>query len=108
MIEAIFMRVIVFFDLPTLTKKQRKEANRFRMFLLKDGYYMLQLSIYSRIVRGRDSLAKHLNRLTANLPPEGSVRCLEVTEKQFVNMKILLGPPKVQEKLVTGQQLLLF
>lgn len=108
MSEGIFMRMIVFFDLPTLTKKQRRAANQFRNFLLKDGYYMVQLSIYSRIIKGRDSLKKHENRLIAHLPPEGSVRCLEVTEKQYVNMKILLGPAKIQEKLVTGEQLLLF
>ena len=76
------MRIIVFFDLPVTTAAKRKAANQFRQFLLKDGYQMLQLSVYSRIVKGRDSLQKHHNRLCANLPQEGSIRCLEVTEKQ--------------------------
>lgn len=92
------MRIIVFFDLPVTTAAKRKAANQFRQFLLKDGYQMLQLSIYNRIVKGRDSLQKHDNRLCANLPQEGSIRCLEVTEKQFATMKLLLGELKTQEK----------
>lgn len=53
------MRIIVFFDLPVTTVSKRKAANQFRHFLLKDGYQMLQLSVYSRIVKGRDALQKH-------------------------------------------------
>ena len=68
------MRIIVFFDLPVTTVAKRKAANQFRHFLLKDGYQMLQLSVYSRIVKGRDALQKHHNRLCANLPQEGSIR----------------------------------
>ena len=68
MSEAQFMRIIVFFDLPVTTAAKRKAANQFRLFLQKDGYQMLQLSVYSRIVRGRDSLQKHHTRLRNNLP----------------------------------------
>lgn len=100
------MRIIVFFDLPVITAAKRKAANQFRQFLLKDGYQMLQLSVYSRIVKGRDSLQKHHNRL--NLPQEGSIRCLEITEKQYAAMKLLLGELKTQEKKVNSDQLLLF
>lgn len=108
MSEAKFMRLIVFFDLPVTTKAKRKAANQFRQFLLKDGYQMLQLSVYARIVRGRDSLEKHNRRLCEHLPEEGSIRCLEVTEKQFASMKILLGELKLQEKKVNANQMLLF
>lgn len=108
MSEAIFMRIIVFFDLPVTTKAKQKAANQFRQFLLKDGYQMLQLSVYTRIVRGRDSSEKHNKRLKANLPEEGSIRCLEVTEKQFAGMDILLGEKKIQEKTVNADQFLLF
>lgn len=102
------MRLIVFFDLPVTTSEKRKAANQFRHFLQKDGYEMLQLSVYSRIVRGRDVLQKHHNRLQKNLPEEGQVRCLEVTEKQFAGMIMLLGSPKTREKKVNADQLLLF
>lgn len=108
MSEATFMRIIVFFDLPVTTKAKRRAASQFRKFLLKDGYQMLQLSVYTRIVRGRDSLEKHNKRLTQHLPEEGSVRCLEVTEKQFTSMLLLVGELKPQEEKVNANQMLLF
>lgn len=108
MSEIKFMRIIVFFDLPVTTKAKQRAANQFRQFLIKDGYQMMQLSVYSRIVRGRDALLKHQKRLIEHLPEEGSVRCLEITEKQYTAMKILLGTVKVQEKKVNSDQMLLF
>lgn len=108
MSEERFMRLIVFFDLPVTTAAKRRAANQFRQFLIKDGYQMLQLSVYSRIVRGRDAVAKHNKRLCENLPKEGAIRCLEVTEKQFAGMAILLGELKVEEKKVDSSQMLLF
>lgn len=102
------MRLIVFFDLPVTTAEKRKAANRFRLFLQKDGYQMLQLSVYARIVRGRDALQKHYTRLQKNLPQEGQVRCLEVTEKQFAGMQMLIGSPRPREKKVNSDQFLLF
>lgn len=102
------MRMIVFFDLPVKTAEERKIANKFRKSLIKDGYSMLQLSVYSRIVRGRDTLAKHQKRLLQMLPAQGNVRCLEVTEKQYANMKLLIGTPRSQEKQINAQQFLLF
>ena len=98
MSEGVFMRMIVLFDLPVTTKAKMRAANQFRQFLLKDGYQMLQLSIYTRIIKGRDALEKHHKRLVAHLPEEGSIRCLSITEKQFASMEILVGEKKPQEK----------
>lgn len=70
MSEEVFMRMIVLFDLPVTTKAKMRTANQFRQFLLKDGYQMLQLSIYTRIIKGRDALEKHHKRLVAHLPEE--------------------------------------
>lgn len=106
--KAKFMRLIVFFDLPVTTAAKRRAANRFRHFLIKDGYQMLQLSVYARIVRGRDGLHKHYTRLQKNLPEEGQVRCLEVTEKQYAGMLMLIGEMKPREKKVNANQILLF
>ena len=102
------MRMIVFFDLPVTTPAKKRAYVVFRRFLLKDGYDMLQWSVYSRIVNGRDDAEKHLLRLERNLPKEGSIRCLEISEKQFVSMKLLLGQLSFQEKQVTADQMLLF
>ncbi len=68
---------------------------------------MIQWSLYGRIVNGFDSMETHLKRLNANLPPKGSIRCLQISEKQFANMKILVGKPKKQEKKVNSCQLIL-
>lgn len=102
-----FMRMIVFFDLPTLTKTDRKNASHFRAFLIKDGYTMLQLSVYSRICKGNDDVEKHAKRLKSLIPKQGSVRLLTVTEKQYASMEILVGTLKKEEQ-IGDKQLLLF
>ena len=83
-----FMRMIVFFDLPVQTKTQRREATKFRNFLLKDGYHMLQ---YSRVCNGTDAVDKHRERLRDRLPKNGAIRMLVITEKQYESIEILLG-----------------
>ena len=62
------MRILVFFDLPVKTKKQRREATRFRNFLLNDGYHMVQFSVYARVCNGMDAVNKHRGRIKNNLP----------------------------------------
>ena len=102
------MRLLVFFDLPVTTREAKREYVKFRRFLLKDGYDMLQWSVYGRISGGADAVEKHVNRLKNNLPPAGSVRCLPVSEKQFARMLFMIGPKKKQETKVTADQMLLF
>jgi len=102
------MRLLVFFDLPVVTKAERRAYTLFRRFLINDGYDMIQYSVYGRILNGNDSLEKHFKRLVSNLPPEGSVRCLSVTEKQYASMKMLVGLPLFQEKAIKANQMLLF
>lgn len=102
------MRLLVFFDLPVVSKEERRAYTLFRRFLINDGYDMIQFSVYGRIVNGNDALEKHMRRLVNSLPPEGSVRCLTVTEKQYTNMKFLVGLPLFQEKALKVNQMLLF
>lgn len=102
-----WMRLLVFFDLPVVQPNDRRNYTRFRAFLLQDGYNMVQFSVYSRIIHTQESVEKHLSRLRANLPPAGSVRCMQVTEKQYASVLILVGVPTNQEKTVTNSQLLL-
>ena len=103
-----YMRMLVFFDLPVVTKTERRAYTVFRRFLLNDGYDMIQFSVYGRILNGNDAETKHMKRLIDNLPPDGSVRVLTVTEKQFASMKLLVGMPLFQEKAVQANQMLLF
>ena len=102
------MRIIVLFDLPVKTKRQRSDATRFRNFLLMDGYHMVQLSVYARICSGLDSVAVHRSRLYAALPPKGAVRMLVITEKQYSRMEILLGTGTVYDEPQQMEQLMLF
>ncbi len=101
------MRILVFFDLPVKTKKERRCYTKFRRFLLKDGYDMLQYSIYCRLCNGLDNIEQHTNRLEKAIPPEGSIRSLILTDKQFCRMKLWVGEHTDREKKVTSQQLIL-
>lgn len=102
------MRMLVFFDLPMVTRAEKRAYTVFRRFLLNDGYDMIQFSVYGRILNGTDAEKKHLKRLTANLPPAGSVRVMTVTEKQYASMLLLVGMPLFQEKKVSTSQMMLF
>lgn len=101
------MRIVLFFDLPVTTKAARRCYSRFHGFLLKDGYDMLQFSVYSRLCNGMDQAQKHLQRVEQHLPPEGSIRTLCITDKQFGRMRHWIGEPTQHEKKVTSQQLVL-
>ncbi|XEQ95102.1 CRISPR-associated endoribonuclease Cas2 [Sporomusa carbonis] len=102
------MRLLVFFDLPMVTPKEKKIYQQFRKFLLGDGYDMVQFSVYCRICNGEDAVDKHLRRLNANLPSKGSVRFLQITDRQYANMKFLVGKPTIKEKVVSNDQITLF
>ena len=85
------MRILVFFDLPVKTKRQRQAATKFRNFLIPDGYHMIQYSVYARTCNGTDAVEKHRARLKRCLPDNGSIRMLVITEKQYESVEILLG-----------------
>lgn len=103
-----YMRILVFFDLPVKTRTERKIATKFRNFLLKDGYYMLQYSVYVRLCNGVDSVNIHKQRLQMGIPNNGSIRVLTVTEKQYDAIDILLGEKIKYEKPVEYENLSFF
>lgn len=102
------MRLMVFFDLPVRTKEQRRTASAFRKWLVKDGYYMLQLSVYVRLCNGTDAAEKHVQRLLVNAPLNGSIRVLTVTEKQYAAIKIIAGKKLPSEKSAQNFQISFF
>ena len=105
--EVRFVWMFVFFDLPVGTKADRRWATKFRKFLKDDGFLMLQLSVYARVCRGEDAAEKHAQRVTKSLPPKGSVRTLQVTDKQYARMRLLLGEATFSEKKAPDQLVLL-
>ena len=93
------MRMIVFFRPACADKTERRHATGVpEIFLLKDGYHMLQFSVYARVCNGNDAVQKHESRLRASLPPNGSIRLLVVTEKQYQSIQILLGNYQPEER----------
>ena len=86
-----FMRVIVFFDLPTETLEDRKNYRKFRRFLIKDGFMMLQESVYAKLALNSTQVAQIVNEVKSSQPEKGSVQILSVTEKQFSKMEIISG-----------------
>ncbi len=102
------MRLLIFFDLPVKSKFERKQATGFRNFLIKDGFYMIQFSLYGRICNTIESAKLHESRISLNIPNHGSVRSMIVTEKQYASMNILSGEIKKKEKPAQNQQMTFF
>ena len=101
------MWVLVFFDLPTETKKERRVAARFRKELLKDGFGMFQFSIYMRFCASRENAQVHTRRVKSLLPEHGQIGILTITDKQFGMMELFFGQKEVETEK-PSQQLELF
>ncbi len=101
------MWIMVFFDLPTETKKQRKASAKFRKDLITDGFTMFQFSIYIRNCPSAENAQVHINRVHRALPEYGKVGVLSITDKQFASMEIFFGKVSAEVPVV-GQQLELF
>lgn len=105
--EYRIMWVLVFFDLPTETKKERKVYSDFRKKIINDGFTMFQFSIYLRHCPSRENADVHIRRVKSILPEKGQVGILCITDKQFGSMELYHGK---KEKAVSTpyQQLELF
>ena len=101
------MWILVFFDLPTDTKKERKAAAKFRKDLQSDGFTMFQFSIYLRHCASRENMDVHIKRVKALLPEYGHVGILGITDKQFADIQLFYGKKK-KAPTAPGQQLELF
>ncbi len=99
--------ILVFFDLPTETKKERKIAARFRKEIMGDGFTMFQFSIYIRHCSSRENMDVHIKRIKRILPEKGHVGMLTVTDKQFSSMEIFYGQ-KIADQPKISQQLEMF
>ena len=95
------------FDLPVDTKRARRDYTRFRKGLMSEGFLMLQLSVYARYCASEEASQAYRSHIHGMLPPEGQVRLLSVTDRQFAKMEVFYGKT-VQEPENAPQQLLLF
>jgi len=105
--EYRIMWVLVFFDLPTETKKDIRNYTQFRKSIMKDGFDMFQFSIYVRHCMSRENTDVHVKRVKSVLPPKGHIGILKITDKQFGEIEIFYGQKKEEVK-PPPQQLELF
>ena len=89
------MWVIVLFDLPTNTPKARKQYTYFRKHLLENGFSMMQYSVYIRHSASEENAQVHVKRVKSWLPPDGEVRIIKITDKQFGNIDVFYGKKRV-------------
>jgi CRISPR-associated protein Cas2 len=85
------MWLVAMFDLPTDTKKARRAYTRFRKALVKDGFTMMQYSVYIRHCASEENADVHDGRVVGALPPDGEVRLLRITDKQYERMRVFWG-----------------
>lgn len=99
------MRVIVFFDLPTETSEDKRNYRRFRKFLIKGGFLMLQESVYAKLALNHTQVDQIVNDVKKEKPSKGLVQILPITEKQFSKMEYLSG--KIDTNIINTDERLL-
>lgn len=102
-----YMRLIVFFDLPVKTAKQRKDYRQFRKFLLKDGYLQLKESVYAKLVVNDGAAGAAVARLRKNRSPVGLVQVMKVSEAAYATMEYITGNRKAYDEVDTMEELLI-
>ena len=105
--EYRIMWILVFFDLPTQTKKDKKQYALFRKNLQRDGFTMFQFSIYVRHCASSENMDVHIKRVKSFLPEYGQVGILCITDKQFGQIQLFYGE-KAKPVPSQGWQLELF
>ena len=88
------MRVIVFFDLPVITGEEKRAYLQFRKFLLKNGFMMVQESVYCKLALNGSAVSAIVENVRKNSPNKGLVQLLTVTEKQYSKMELIIGDIK--------------
>ncbi len=100
------MRLLLFYDLPQKEDQDKHHYARFRNWLLKNGYFMIQYSIYVKVCQNHNNARLQMKRVSRNIPMKGNVRLLVLTEKQYTNMKILSGKKYFQEEMSNDKRYL--
>ena len=85
------MRTIVFFDLPNIYASDRRNYMKFRKFLINEGFFMMQESVYSKLVLNKQQSEFLINRLRKNAPKKGVIQCMTITENQYSSIEYIIG-----------------
>ena len=102
-----FMRIIVFFDLPVVTIENKREYIRFRKYLIKSGFIMMQESVYCKMVLNQTAVTNMVNNIRKNKPEKGLVQILTITEKQFSKIEFVTGEYE-SDVLQSDERLVIF
>ena len=102
-----YMKMLCMFDLPVDTAKQQRAYRKFRKDLISEGFMMIQYSVYVRTCPNRQFANQLEKRLKKIMPSEGNVRLLAVTEKQYEEMKIMVGSKKVSEEALSVERMII-
>ncbi len=101
-----YMRIIVMFDLPVYTDVERRNYRKFRKFLIKGGFLMLQESIYCKLAQNSTAAEALIGNVKKNAPDDGLVQVLKITEKQYSKMEYIVGRSK-NDVLDTDERLVI-
>ena len=100
------MWLVAMFDLPVTTRDARRQYTQFRKALLREGFSMLQYSVYARYCVSEETTQRHRRRLRALLPSDGQVRIMSITDRQFEKMEVYFGKNRAPVENVPPQLLL--
>lgn len=101
-----FMRILIMFDLPVTTASDRQEYTKFRKYLIKSGFLMMQESIYCKMAPNSTLADAVINNVRKNKPEKGLVQVLKITEKQYAKMEFIVGEGK-SEVLSSDERLVI-
>ena len=101
------MWLLAMFDLPVETPENKRNYTRFRKAMLKDGFMMLQFSVYARYIPSEEAAEAHRKTIRSVIPPHGQVRLIAITDHQFGKMEVFNGK-KLREPEEVPEQILLF
>lgn len=99
------VRAIVFFDLPNVYAKDKRNYQLFRKFLINEGFIMMQESVYSKLVLNQQQSKLLLERVKRNSPKKGLVQWLTITEKQYANIEFIIGESNT--KIINSEERLI-
>lgn len=92
-----FMRIILFFDLPSVTHEDLKNYRKFRNFLINEGFMQQQESVYTKLALNSSIVKAEISKIKKNAPAKGSIQVLTITEKEFASMEVIIGSKKTNQ-----------
>ena len=95
--EIKYMRLILFFDLPSKEDYEKKDYRLFYNVLIKNGYVMMQFLVYIKATNSNSKVKREIEKIRKYIPRAGNIRIISVTEKQYNNMEVILGHKNINE-----------